>query len=219
MTKTRTLQSWDLEIDRKLCHPSACFTSHLYWMTGMFSEAALEWSTLCTFPHVLESGSWLEWEEKGKRMGTKGGIIFKKKRESHWGKWNKWSERGEPWATPVTAEEEETFKKQADEERSSKTRKESLEIGKSQVNFARTVSMGVQVRLQFGVWVEAKKQQLIYMWVFKTFGEYRQERSWLRRDWCVRWWTEDWGNVRSWGFVTKSLRQTKWLSSDLEQAQ
>ena len=50
---------------------------------------------------------------------------------------------------PVTDEEDKHSKSLTAEERSCETKRENLEVGRSRVPFAGTISMGAEARLQF----------------------------------------------------------------------
>lgn len=76
----------------------------------------------------------------------------------------------EPSGIPVMAKEEEYSKRLTTEERSHETKKEHLEVGKSWVAFAGTISQEAEVRLQFDTPLETGKAPCC-RWIFKTFAE------------------------------------------------
>lgn len=66
---------------------------------------------------------------------------------------------GEPWETPVTAEEEglEHSRKRTAEERPCEMKKENWETGGSQVTEARAISVAAEARWQSDALVETKR--------------------------------------------------------------
>ena len=70
---------------------------------------------------------------------------------------------------PVMAKKEKYSKRLTTEERSHETKKEHLEVGKSWVAFAGTISQEAE-RLQFDTPLETGKAPCC-RWIFKTFAE------------------------------------------------
>lgn len=71
---------------------------------------------------------------------------------------------------PVMAKKEEYSKRLTTEERSHETKKEHLEVGKSWVTFAATISQEAEGRLQSDTPSETAKAPRC-RWIFKTFAE------------------------------------------------